>query len=146
MHDVAADRLTKEAGFDVVPGGRTPFYAIGPVAIRLKHLDRSLKPSNVMTRRQRRIARQQPLPGLEDRAHIVVGYRLDVTESEVSKVVAVKWVGSTLEWSIDLHELASGVLEPVAPVLPLVPATPAEVVLPAFTVEETPAGAETSEP
>lgn len=95
------------------------------LALRLKKLDRELRPSNIPTRQQRRIERQLNIRGLPPITFLTCGYMLDLASAGVEHVFAVKHINRQREFHIDLRELARGELSPTSPILPFGP-TPGE--------------------
>ena len=87
------------------------------ILLRFKKHDRRLRTSNVPTIVQKLLARQGYLDGMPELAHVTCGYILDKAEAGIEKFVVVRSVRGD-KWSIDLRELASGVLAPVQPALP----------------------------
>lgn len=87
------------------------------ILLRFKKHDRRLRTSNIPTRVQRALARQGHFDGMPDLAHVTCGYVLDAAEAGIEKFVVVRPVRGD-KWSIDLRELASGVVAPLQPIIP----------------------------
>jgi len=93
------------------------------ILMRLKKHDREMFSRNYPTSAQVRLDAQGHLDGLPQLPHVTCGYILDKVEAGIEKIIMVRKVAGQIEWSIDLRELASGVLAPVKPLLPNLPGT-----------------------
>lgn len=81
-----------------------------------KHDRRTYLTKNYRTDRQKKIYETGVLEGMPDLAHIYCGYTLNLTESNYKELVVTRRVGETVEWRIDLGDLAAGTLAPIAPI------------------------------
>jgi hypothetical protein len=101
----------------------TPMWAIDDqLILRFKKHDRERLTRNIPTDLQRTMQSQRPIPGLPPEAvHVSCGYMLDLAEAGIEQILTTKRMGGYIEWWIDMHELASGVLAPRTPALPLSP-------------------------
>lgn len=123
-HAQAPGSLGSMAGVLVARVNDTPIFLFDEdIALRFKMFDRENLPRNLRTRVQARIQDSGRLPSMPQRDLLFAGYRLDAAEAEIEKVLLVRVVGGQVEWSLDLRELASGVLIPAKPILPGLPPT-----------------------
>lgn len=132
-YDLAKTALDTE--FEDVPGVRSVcrngqnFWIFDDTyALRVKKLDRQYRPANHESVQQSAISAQQLLDGaMVELIHVTAGARLSTTTGLAEDFVVVKHrPGHTnnlhFEWVVDLEELASGQMSPVAPILPIEPA------------------------
>jgi hypothetical protein len=126
MSDFAERTLVSMDGVARIERYGIPLYAFDDQLVLnfKKHTDDFLT-HNVATDHQDRLARQGHLDGLPGIVRVTCGYVLDAAEAGVSQIVTVRRVADTLEWWIDMRELASGVLAPVTQVLPFAVTTAA---------------------
>jgi hypothetical protein len=112
-----------------------PIYVVDDkLALVFKKHTRSLGTSNVRTKAQRTVRSIGQFAHMPGTDAVSVGYTLDQAEAGIDKLVATHFVGNELDWWIDLRELASGVLAPMAPTLfPIRP--PAPPALPPITAK-----------
>jgi hypothetical protein len=115
----ADSELAKEFdGIDKVSVEGSAAYALrGRLLLRFKKHDRKMRTRNVATAVQATLARQGYLDGMPELAHVTCGYVLDKAEAGIERFVVVRSVPGS-RWSIDLRELAAGVVAPVQPILP----------------------------
>lgn len=115
----AFNRLAGWGGVRSVPLNGSPVYIIGDrMILRFKKHTRSLLTSNVMTKAQIHLSDQGAFEGLANLPHVTCGYVLDKAGADIEKIVLVRQIKRKVEWSIDLRELATGVLAPATPILP----------------------------
>ncbi|WP_431901275.1 hypothetical protein [Micromonospora chalcea] len=117
----AADQhlLGKFDGVQRVMLDKSPAYVLrNRVLLRFKKHDRAMLTRNIPTELQRRIAQNGFFDGMPGLAVLTCGYILDKAEAGIEKIVAVRSIGGTVDWHIDLPELASGVLAPLKPIIP----------------------------
>lgn len=118
MMDLAESSFAARDDVEVVPNHQSQGFILkGRLLLRFKKIDRNWRPRNVQTKTQIRLAETGHFDGMpEDLVALTCGYQLDPTESEIQHVRVLRMVKNSLEWSIDLKELAAGVLAPAAPI------------------------------
>lgn len=98
-------------------GGLPAFVLRDRLLVRFKKHDKMLRTSNVQTNAQVVVAVQGYFEGMPGLAYVTCGYVLDKAEAGVDKFVIVRSKAGS-RWSIDLRELAAGMLAPSQPILP----------------------------
>ncbi len=104
-----------------LPGPDWPLYIFdGHLGVRFKkHTGNALTTANHQSAQQDRVAAQGQLDGVFTGTIVSCGYKLDLAQADIERVVVTKWINDLREWYIDLEELAAGMTQPAAPVLPL---------------------------
>jgi hypothetical protein len=116
MIDLADDKLTPLTGVKVTRDHDNPMWVIDDrLLLRFKKLDREFMTRNVLTKIQRAFNAQQGF--VSDLVLLSCGYRLDLANAGIDAISIVKRVNRKVEWTIDLRELAAGVLTPATPIL-----------------------------
>lgn len=122
MVDFAERDLSGLPGVQKLEAHGSPYFTFDDkLILRFKKHNRELSTTNVRTQHQRAIDRQVPFSGFPEAVHVSCGYTLDRAEAGLDQVVVVKHLNGKLEWSIDMRELAAGVLIPTTPILPIDP-------------------------
>lgn len=120
MVDEAESLLTNQSGIERVGTDEMPMWRVDDrLILRFKKHDRDLLTNNYQTKIQRQVRAVAHLPGLEGATVVNCGYMLDAAESDLQQIVTSKRIGPSVEWHIDMRELAAGVLAPRKPALPL---------------------------
>jgi len=112
---LADERLLPLDGVHKIERCGIPMYVFDERAVvRFKKHDSGLLTSNIPTRHQQALAIQEVMEGLPPEAvYLIAGYQLDRAEADILTVVLTKAIGThKIEWSIDLRELAAGVVAP----------------------------------
>lgn len=110
-------------------------WSIGGVyGLRVKKLGPGYRPMNHVSAQQRRMARFEPLEGLDPLVYVTAGpHHSPLTGLPMEYVVVKHYPGAhgkqAVEWVVDLEELAAGVGDARTPVLDLpgAPTAPATV-------------------
>ncbi|ORC19963.1 MULTISPECIES: hypothetical protein [Rhodococcus] len=118
MMDLAESGFAARDDVRIVPRNQSQAFVLKErLLLQFKLLDQNFRPRNIQTRTRQRLAESGYFDDMpEDLAVVTCGYRLDATESEIRTIRAVRHVNNALEWSIDLEELAAGVLAPASPI------------------------------
>lgn len=118
MMDLAESGFASRDDVRIVPRNQSQAFVLKEkLLLQFKLLDQNFRPRNIQTRTRKRLAEAGHFDDMPaDLAVVTCGYRLDATESEIRSIRAVRHVKNTMEWSIDLHELASGVFAPASPI------------------------------
>jgi hypothetical protein len=76
---------------------------LGIACVRFKKVDGAGRGRNIDTMQQRRFDRQLPLPGLPAAAaHLVAGYKPDISRSGIEKVLIACPLGWTTLWTVQI--------------------------------------------
>lgn len=117
MMDLAEAKMATRDDVRVVKHYQTQYFIYQDrLMLALKKLGDDSLPRNVETKIQEELRQAGHLPHMQGVASVACGYELDSTESEIRSIRASRIVGKKLEWSIDMEELAAGVLAPLSPI------------------------------
>lgn len=117
MMDLAEVKMATRDDVRIVEHYQTQYFVYQDrLMLALKKLGDDSLPRNVETKVQEKLREAGHLPNMQGVASVACGYELDSTESEIRSIRASRVVKNKLEWSIDMEELASGVLAPASPI------------------------------
>jgi hypothetical protein len=86
-----------------------------------KHDSKSLSTRNYPTHRQQFLSSTGYFEGMPNYELVTCGYVFDAAEASFEKLVIARHIGDSLEWWIDLRELADGNVAPVSRIIPGLP-------------------------
>ncbi len=87
----------------------------GQLHIRLKKFRSGLRTSGIATGQQQAFADQRPLSGMPEATNLVLGYELNVFQTEIARLAITCSIGERVRWAIEIPEPGGGVVVEPAP-------------------------------
>ena len=127
----ADEKLATMEGVSRTERYNSPLYVLRErMILRFKKHNQDFETRNYKTAEQKALDSQGHFDGLPDLPHVSCGYVLDAADADIDRLVVVRRVRGSVEWFIDLNDLARGNVEPATPIIPDFPTVTGDDIAP----------------